>query len=137
MTPIYYEQGAGMVIFNFAATQNGVILYTDQIKVTVALDNGQILGIEATDYLMTHHQRVIAKPSLTLAQARGKLSPHLTRINSGRLTLIPKETANEVLAYEFRGELNQDTFLIYINASNGKEEQVLRLVRNKEGILSF
>jgi len=135
--PIYYEQGAGMVVFNFAATQNGVTLYPDQIKVIVALDNGQILGIEATNYLTTHHRRVIAKPGLTIAQAREKLSPHLTKISSGRLTLIPKGTANEVLAYEFRGELDQDTFLIYINASNGKEEQVLRLVRNKEGILSF
>lgn len=137
MTPIYYEQGAGMVVFNFAATQNGVILYPDQIKVTVALDNGQILGIEATNYLITHHRRIIPKPGLTLAQAREKLSPHLTKISSGRLALIPRGTASEVLTYEFRGELNQDTFLIYINAANGKEEQVLRLVRNKEGILSF
>ena len=137
VTPIYYEQGMGMVVFNFAATQNGVTLYPDQIKVTVALDNGQILGIEATDYLMTHHQRILPKPVLTLTQAREKLSPHLTKISSGRLTLIPRGTANEVLAYEFRGELDQDTFLIYINTSNGNEEQVLRLVRNKEGILSF
>ena len=137
MIPIYYEQGAGMVVFNFTATQNGVTLYPDQIKVTVALDNGQIFGIEATDYLMTHHQRIIAKPGLTLAQAKGKLSSHLTKIGGGRLTLIPRGTDNEVLAYEFRGELEHDTFLIYINAANGKEEQVLRLVRNKEGILSF
>jgi len=52
VTPIYYEEGAGMAVFNFAATQNGVTLYPDQIKVTVALDNGQILGIEATNYLI-------------------------------------------------------------------------------------
>lgn len=137
MAPIYYEQGGGMAIFNFAAVQDGIILYPDQIKVTVALDNGQVLGVEAKDFLMTHHRRTLPIPRLMPSQARAKLSTHLKNVSGGRLALIPTGVEEEKLTYEFRGQLDNDTFLIYINALNGKEEQVLRLVRNKEGILSF
>ncbi|MEW6425543.1 MAG: PepSY1/2 domain-containing protein, partial [Bacillota bacterium] len=137
MLPTYYEHGGGVAIFNFAATQNGVILYPDQIKVTVALDNGQVLGMEAAGYLMNHHRREIPRPRLTAAQARAKLSPHLKNITGGHLAVIPIGTDQEKLVYEFRGQLDNDTFLVYINALDGKEEQVLRLVRNREGILTL
>ena len=137
MAPIYYEQGSGLAIFNFAAMQDGIILYPDQIKVTVALDNSQVLGVEATGFLMTHHRRTLPIPRLMPSQARAKLSAHLKNISGGRLVLIPAGMEQEKLTYEFRGQLDNDTFLIYINALNGKEEQVLRLIRNKEGILSF
>lgn len=137
MVPTYYEQGGGMAIFNFAATQNGVLLYPDQVKVSVALDNGQVLGLEAAGYYMTHHPRDLPRPGITPLEARKKLSPQLTNVAGGRLVLIPAGTEEEKLAYEFRGELDNDTFLIYINAQTGKEEQVLRLVRNPEGVLTL
>jgi len=137
MLPTYYEHGGGVAIFNFAATQNGIILYPDQIKVTVALDNGQVLGMEAAGYLMNHHRREIPRPRLTAAQARAKLSPHLKNITGGHLAIIPIGADQEKLVYEFRGQLDNDTFLVYINALDGKEEQVLRLVRNPEGILTL
>ncbi len=137
LVPTYHEQGGGLAVFNFAATQNGVLLYPDQIKLTVALDNGQILGLEATGYLMTHHRRDLPQPRLTAAQARKKLSPHLKNVTGGHLALIPVGADKEKLVYEFRGELDKDTFLVYINALDGKEEQVLRLVRNTEGVLTL
>lgn len=133
----YYEQGGGAAIYNFAATQNGIILYPDQIKVTVALDNGQILGTEAESFVMTHHKRELPAPRLTPSQARSKLSSHLKNISGGRLVLIPTNTNQEKLTYEYRGQLDNNTFLIYINALDGKEERVLRLIRNSEGILSL
>jgi len=133
----YYEQGGDVVIFNFAPLQNGVVLYPDQIKVTVALDNGQILGTEAMSYLMNHHQRDLPRPRLTAAKAKANLSPHLKNITGGHLVLIPVGTNKEQLTYEFRGKMDNDTFLVYINALDGKEEQVLRLVRSQEGILTL
>jgi len=86
---------------------------------------------------MTHHRRTLPVPRLMPSQARAKLSTHLKNVSGGRLVLIPAGAEQEKLTYEFRGQLDNDTFLIYINALNGKEEQVLRLVRNQEGILSF
>ncbi len=137
LIPTYYEHGGGVAIFNFAATQNGVILYPDQVKVSVALDDGQVVGLEAASYLMNHHRREIPRPRITAAQARTKLSPNLKNVTGGHLALIPAGVDKEKLVYEFRGQLDNDTFLVYINALDGKEEQVLRLVRNREGILTL
>ena len=54
MKETYYLKQEGIVTINYAATQNDVIMYPDLIKVKVALDNGEILGIETTGYLNNH-----------------------------------------------------------------------------------
>lgn len=137
MVPVYYEHQGGTAIFNFAAAQDNVIIYPDQIKVTVALDNGEILGAEASGFLMNHHSRDLPRPRISAAQARGKVSPRLQEVKGGRLALIPVSPDKEKLTYEFQGQLKKDTFLIYINALDGTEEQILRVVRNPEGVLTL
>lgn len=137
MVPVYYMQMGGAAVFNFAASQNGVVLYPDQVKVTVALDDGQVVGLEAAGYLAAHHRRTLPRPVLTAAAARARLSPRLQRVSGGRLALIPTPEGKDKLAYEFQGNLGADTFLVYINAQNGKEDQVLRVVRNHEGVLTL
>ncbi|OAT79829.1 germination protein YpeB [Desulfotomaculum copahuensis] len=137
MVPVYYMQMDGEAVFNFAGSQNGVVLYPDQVKVTVALDNGQVVGLEAAGYLVSHHRRELPRPVLSASAARAKLSPRLQRVSGGRLALIPVSGGGEKLTYEFRGDLGADTFLVYINALDGREDQVLRVVRNKEGILTL
>jgi len=137
MVPVYFEVIGGMVIFNFAATQDKVVLYPDQVKVTVALDTGEVTGFEASAFFMTHYKRKLLPPRLTVTQARKKLSPRLQVRSKGRLVVIPTGPEREKLTYEFQGQLDKDTFLIYINALNGQEEKILRVVRNKEGILTL
>ena len=137
MVPVYFETIGGMIIFNFAATQDKVVLYPDQVKVTVALDTGEVVGFEANAFFMTHHKRKLLPPRLTVTQARKKLSPRLQVRTNGRLVVIPTGPEQEKLTYEFQGQLGKDTFLIYINALNGQEENILRVVRNPEGILTL
>lgn len=137
MKPVYYEKRQGLAVFNFAATQNNVVLYPDQVKVTVALDNGQVTGLEATDYWLNHRPRDLPRPALSREAARSRLSPRLQRVSGGSLVLIPTPAGGEKLAYEFRGELGADSFLIYIDALDGREDQVLRLVRSGEGVLTL
>jgi len=86
---------------------------------------------------MTHYKRKLLPPRLTVTQARKKLSPRLQVRSKGRLVVIPTGPEREKLTYEFQGQLDKDTFLIYINALNGQEEKILRVVRNKEGILTL
>lgn len=137
MEPSYYEIRNNMAVFNYAATQGGVILYPDQIKVSVALDDGQVVGFDATNYWMAHGTRELPNPVLTVAQAREKLSPRLQDVSPGRLALIPKTVDLEVLTYEFQGRLDNDVFLIYIDAVTGEEEKVLRVIRTNEGVLTM
>ncbi len=137
MEPSYYEIRNNMAVFNYAATQKGVIIYPDQIKVTVALDDGQVVGFDATNYWMAHRTRELPNPVLTVDQAREKLSPRLQEVSPGRLALIPRTVDLEVLTYEFQGRLDNDVFLIYIDAVTGEEEKVLRVIRTNEGVLTM
>ncbi|WP_027717977.1 germination protein YpeB [Desulfovirgula thermocuniculi] len=137
LVPVYFERQNATVVVNFAATQEGVILYPDQIKVAVGLDNGEILGIEASGYLMNHRPRHLPRPQLSATEARQRLNPRLQEVRGGRLVLIPLGIDKEKLAYEFAGRLDRDLFLVYINAADGREEQILRVVHNPEGVLTL
>lgn len=137
MESTYYEIRDNLAIYNFAATQGGVVLYPDLIKVSVALDNGQVMSVDAVNYWMSHHQRKLPDPALTVDQARKKLSPRLQAVSPGRLALIPKTVDQEILTYEFQGRLDNDVFLIYIDAVTGEEEQVLRVIKTNNGVLTM
>lgn len=137
MESSYYEVRDNMAIYNFAATQGGVILYPDLIKVSVALDNGQVIGFDAVNYWMAHHERKLPDPVITVDQARKKLSPKLADVSPGRLALIPKNVDQEVFTYEFQGRLDDDVFLVYIDAITGEEEQVLRVIKTNNGVLTM
>ncbi len=131
----YYDKSGGVVTVNFAYQQGDVTCYSDLIKVKVALDNGEIIGLETKGYLTTHQQRNIDAPTITEEEAKNKISKHLDVESSG-LALIPKDSKREVLCYEIKGKHNDSNFLVYINAYNGREEQVLMLIESETGILT-
>jgi germination protein YpeB len=137
MESTYYETRDEVAVYNYAATQGGVILYPDQIKVTVALDNGQVTGFDATNYWMAHGKRNLSQPKLTVAQAREKLSSRLEDVTPGRLALIPKTVDSEVLTYEFQGRLDKDVFLVYIDALTGEEVRLLKVIKTNNGVLTM
>ncbi len=61
MQPTWASVAGHRAVIPFALVQNGVIIYPDLVKVTVALDNGDIVGYEAMGYLMSHHDRDIPR----------------------------------------------------------------------------
>lgn len=119
-------------VFTFVTNENNIRIYPDAIRVKVALDNGQILGFSANDYLKSHHARDIPKPVQTIEQAKSKINPNL-EIMEDRLAIILNDLNQEVLCYEFMGVLGDDTYRIYINAENGDEEKIEKL-KNAEPI---
>lgn len=131
-----YMEYQRSMIFSFAYQQGNVIIYPDLIKVRVALDNGQILGMEAKDYLMSHRQRDLPEPVLTVEQAKAKLNPRL-KVARERLVVIPSESHEEILCYEFLVQMNSHRFLVYINATNGQEQNILRLVEGENLLLAM
>ena len=54
MKPTYFIKQNGIVTINYAYTQSGVVVYSDLIKLKVALDDGEILGMETSGYLNSH-----------------------------------------------------------------------------------
>lgn len=113
-------------LFTFTTVQNDVRIYPESIKVKVALDNGQIIGFAATDYLKGHRDRHIQNPKITEKEAQQHINKNV-KLMEHNLAVIVNELEQEVLCYEFLGTLDQDTYRIYINAENGMEEKVEKL----------
>lgn len=130
-TSTYPIVDGGRAIIPFALSQGEVILYPDQVKVTVALDTGEIIGFEALQYYMAHHDRTLPTPKLTPDEAKAKVSGDLT-VESVRLALIPRADVKEVLTYEVIGKHGANLYHVYINALTGDEEQILRIVESEE-----
>ena len=101
MKDSYYALNDGICVVNFAQMEGDAICYTDLIKVGVALDNGEIVSIDARGYLMNHKDRTIPTPKVTKGQAQQRLSPKLTVLSS-RLAFIPTDAGGEIYCYEFR-----------------------------------
>ena len=136
MKETYYLKQEGIVTINYAATQNDVVMYPDLVKVKVALDNGEILGIETTGYLNNHTQRDVSKVKITKEEAKKTLNKDL-QIESEGLAVIPTEWQSEILCYEFKGKVEDREFLVYINAENGREEDILIITNTPNGTLTM
>lgn len=135
MKATYYLKEGGAVTINYAYVQDDVTIYADLIKLKVALDNGEILGIETTGYLNNHTERNIEEPTITIEKAQDSLNENLEITSSG-LAIIPTEWKTEVFCYEFKGKIYDTDFLVYINANTGKEENILVIIETPNGILT-
>lgn len=132
----YYETYSNVLTVNFAYQDLDVLCYTDLIKVSVALDNGEILGYDAKGWLVNHHKRQYRRDIISLSSAAERVSPKLT-VESSQKALIPADDLSEKLCYEFRCKAdNGRTALVYINAETGREEQILLLVESEYGVLT-
>lgn len=132
----YYEKNGSVATINFAYVQDNVTCYSDLIKVRVALDTGDIVGMESKGYLMNHTERNLTAPTLTMEEAKSKISTGL-EVSGTKTALIPKDSMREVLCYEFKGVFNDKNFIVYVNADTGREEEIFLLIESEEGILTI
>ena len=134
--PTYYQTTQNMTTINYAAVQNGVLLYPDLIKVKIAMDTGEVCSVECTGYIFNHTQRSDLTATITEEQAKANLSKDM-KLEETRLAIIPTDSMSEVLTYEFKGTIEDNTFLIYINVKTGKEENILILLKTEGGLLTI
>ncbi|ADY57564.1 Propeptide PepSY amd peptidase M4 [Syntrophobotulus glycolicus DSM 8271] len=111
----------------------GARLYPDKVRVMIATDNGKIIGLDTTPYYAFHHDREI-KPVLTLDQAKSKLKKGL-QIIENRMAVISKLGTDEAVCYEFRCKGFGEEYLVYINAKDGSEEKINRVIESPRGKL--
>lgn len=136
MKETYYLKQQGIVTVNYAYEQNGVIMYPDLIKLKIALDNGDILGIETTGYLNSHEERKLSQVKISKENAKKNLNKEL-QIQSEKLAVIPTEFKTEILCWEFKGKVDDKEFLVYINAESGREEDILVIQNTPDGTLTM
>lgn len=117
----------GVAVFTFVPNQGGIRIYPDAIAVEVALDNGSVTAFNSTEYLFNHKQRTIPKATISKEEARKKVNPSV-KVSNQRLALIEgKNDGKEILAWELAGSLDGDSYMIYINAQTGEEEEVVKM----------
>lgn len=146
MKETYYLKNEGVITINYAYaptivnTQNGestqVIMYPDLIKLKIALDNAEVLGIETTGYLNSHQERTLPEVKISNEQAKTTINKNL-EIQSEGLAIIPTEFQTEIFCWEFKGKVDDTEFLVYINAENGNEEDILVIKETPNGTLTM
>ncbi len=132
----YYLKTENMAIINYAATQDNVTLYPDLVKVKVALDDGEICSVETQGYTFNHTKRENLTPKNSVEKAREVLNKNI-KVISEDIAIIPTESKNEVLTYEFKGKIDDREFLIFINTETLQEEQVFLILETPGGILTM
>lgn len=135
MKETYYMKQEGTLVINYAYNQDDVTIYPDLIKIKVALDNGEILGMESAGYLNCHTEREIETNIITAEEAKAELNKRI-EIEGEKLAIIPTKYNTEILCWEFTGKVGDKEFLVYINATSGKEEDILMIVNTPNGTLT-
>lgn len=131
MEPCFVQEYDGMLVVNFAAMQEGVLLYPDQVKVQVSMESGTVVGAECTQYLTYHEPRAALNPTLDETAARDMLSSKL-KILSTRLCVIPGGGA-ERLCWGFEGTYQEAKYWVFIDAKSGETADILRVIDTAQG----
>lgn len=136
MKETYYIKQENIVTINYAYMENDIIMYPDLIKVKIALDNGDILGMESMGYLNAHTTRNFLEEKITIDEARSTLNKDLEILSEGK-AVIPLDNNKEAYCYEFKGKVEGKEFLVYINAQTGEEEEILVILETDGGVLTI
>lgn len=137
MEETYYMVQGGVLTANFAYRQDGVLCYSDLVKVSVALDTGKVCGLESRGWLESHCERTLAAPALTEEQARAAAPAGLSVLGA-QLALVPSEGKYETLCWELKCAAEGERhYLIYLNAATGAQEKLLILLEDETGVLTI
>jgi spore germination protein len=123
LVPTNYDQYNNISSLTFAHVEDGIVYYPKRLTVKVALDNGEVTGIQANDYVYENEKPEETKADLTMAEASEGLHPSFKKRTSGK-AYIKNELDQKVLCYEFTGKINGQDYRIFINADTGFEEKV-------------
>jgi spore germination protein len=123
MSAVSYDQYQNVANIIFAKRQEGVTIYPMSISVKVALDNGEVTGVQATDYVFAQKERKLGAPKLSVDEAKKTLNPKL-EVSDQTLAIIRNDINEEVLCHEFIGTMNGNLYRIYINGETGTEEKI-------------
>ena len=124
MQETYYLKQDGSIVINYVYNQDGVKVYPDLIKVKIALDNGEILGVETMGYLNSHHEREISKNIISEEIAGEKLNKQIEIIGQS-LAIIPTEFNTEILCYEYIGKIRKQRILRIYKCKNRQRRRHL------------
>lgn len=129
----YSSRFAGILTINYAAVQDGVVLYPDLVKIQLSMQDGSVIGFDAKNYLKNHVPRNISAPAVSQEEAIARVSARLLPL-SARLCIIPQGGA-EYFCWEISAADESGDFLVYIDALTGVERELMQVVARENGTL--
>lgn len=133
----YHMVEGSVLTVTFCAGQDGVICYPDMVKISVAMDTGDVLRFDASEYLTCHTHRALEAPSVSAEEAAARVPAGL-RLLEQRLAVIPSAGTEEIYCRELICENeNGQHCLLYYNARTGEQERILILLEDESGTLAL
>ena len=134
MNSVWANLAGNVYTINLAHIKDGVVVYPDLVKVRVCGETGKVIGMEASSYYQSHTARSIESAKISEKTARENVFSSI-EILSVRKALVPIGEKTEKLCYEFCGEMDGDTYYVYIDAISGKQVEMFKVVSGTEGTL--
>lgn len=134
MKPVWINLTGNVYTINFAYEQNGIIVYSDLVKVRVCAETNTVIGLEARSYYTNHAERKINSATIDRVSAQKYLWDEI-EVQTSRLALVPIGNSSEKLCYEFSGEYEGSTYYVYIDATTGRQVEMFKVIQGTEGEL--
>ncbi len=134
LKPVWINLANNVYTINFAYEQDGIIVYSDLIKVRVCAETSMVIGLEASLYIINHTARTIEGAKISSTVAKSKLFNDM-EVATTRLCLVPIGNSSEKLCYEFNCDFNGSTYYVYIDAINGRQVEMFKVIESTEGKL--
>ena len=132
MEPIRWSVAENLLTAVYALRRDGVLYYADTITLSVALDDGEAVALDATEYLLSHSEERVLPAAIGEEKAREVLRDGLT-VTDRDFVCLPCGDGTEKYCYQFTVRDDTETdVLIFVNASTGVEEEIMILLSSEE-----
>jgi len=123
--PTVSNQYDHIAYFVFAPETNSVPNISRGIMVKVALDNGQIVAYDGSNYFY-YPVNNLPERRFSVSQLQVKLNPSF-RVGMSQPVIALDDRTQYQPAVAFYGTSNRETYCVYMNANTGKEMQIEQL----------
>ena len=132
MQEVWANVSGNEYTFNFVYSKDDIVCYPDMVKVRVCAETNMVIGLEAESYYFNHTERKILEPKLSREKALEYVFDELDVVNE-RTALVKKGKGVEKLCYEFCGEFDGEIYYVYIDANNGDQIEMFKVISTLEG----
>ena len=134
MKAVWATEKGAVAYLNYVYTIDGVAVYPDMVKLTVCKERGVVSSMDAREYYLNHTERTLEEATITADQAKMRVNENIKQ-QTCRKAIVPYGENKEVLTYEISGTCDGATYYVYIDAADGKEIQIFRVIETTEGKL--